>query len=293
MTRRIKSVQRHTTHYVPDWHTKSNLKRLKHLDRLATLTLGGILPEQANPALFQRVLDLGSGTGHWAIDVALMYPTTSLVGIDIDPYLSNYAQEEAEAAGVGERVKFFTMDALQTLAFPDASFDLVNLRFGTSFLRTWDWPRILQECTRVLRSEGTMRITEMEVCHQSSSAALLQTNRWLTEALTFAGYFFEPVSTGLTARLADLLRSQGYQQIQTKMITPFIQGDTKLGQEMYNYLLTSLVLHRSLIRKWCNIDLNEYDRTCQQVYVDAQQSNFYAQPLYRTVWGINGRVFAE
>jgi hypothetical protein len=36
------------------------------------------------------------------------------------------------------------MDALRMLVFPDAFFDLVNLRCGCSYVRTWEWPKLLE-----------------------------------------------------------------------------------------------------------------------------------------------------
>jgi ubiquinone/menaquinone biosynthesis C-methylase UbiE len=54
-----------------------------------------------------------------------------------------YACTQAQAQQVGGRVQFTTGDALRILEFPTSSFDLVNQRFGMSWVRTWDWPKLL------------------------------------------------------------------------------------------------------------------------------------------------------
>lgn len=36
---------------------------------MVTKAMGGALPEQADPTLFRRVLDIGCGTGGWLIEV--------------------------------------------------------------------------------------------------------------------------------------------------------------------------------------------------------------------------------
>jgi ubiquinone/menaquinone biosynthesis C-methylase UbiE len=181
--------------------------------------LGGVLPEYADPTVFRRVLDIGSGSGSWVIDAAQAYPTMSLVGIDIDERLIDFARQEAKTLQVSDRVEFQTMDALLQLAFPDAAFDLVNLRLGASFIRTWEWPNVLREMTRVTRPKGVVRLTEVEVIHQSSSPALLQVGKMLTCAFFQSGHLFEQVATGIAAHLARLLRGFGCQQVQSKNST--------------------------------------------------------------------------
>jgi SAM-dependent methyltransferase len=57
------------------------------------------------------------------------------------------------------------------LEFPPDSFDLVNQRLGMSYLRTWDWPKLLSEYQRITRPGGVIRITEGDF-PASRSAAL-------------------------------------------------------------------------------------------------------------------------
>src|SRR5260370_36774855 len=87
----------------------------------------------------------------------------SLVGIDINQHVMEYACAQAADHHVDDRVKFHVMDALSILDFPDASFDLVNLRFAISFVRTWDWPMLLKKLLRVVRPGGVVRLTDEEV----------------------------------------------------------------------------------------------------------------------------------
>jgi len=140
-----------STYFVQDQHHKEELARLTTQDHLITASMGGVLPEQPDPAVFRRVLDVGCGSGGWAIEAAKAYPAMSLIGIDISKSMIDYARAQAAAAQVTDRVEFHMMDALRVLEFPADFFDLVNLRFGFSFLRTWDWLKLLGELLRITR----------------------------------------------------------------------------------------------------------------------------------------------
>lgn len=137
------------------------------------------MPEQPDPTRFPRVLDVGCGTGNWLIAQAQTIPScTRLVGVDASPRFVEFARAQAKAAQVSDRVEFHVADALRMLEFPDHSFDLVNHRLASSWLRTWDWRKLLQEYQRVCYPGGVVRITEYEGMAVSNSPgpfALLRT----------------------------------------------------------------------------------------------------------------------
>src|SRR3989440_8000159 len=161
-----------STYVVQDRKNKKELARLAMQDHMMTAMMGGVLSEQADPATFHRVLDVGCGTGGWIIEAAQAYATMSLVGIDISQRMVRYARTQAEVHQLEDRVEFHSMDVLDALNFPAAFFDLVNLRAGVSFLRTWDWPKMLSELLRVTRPGGVIRVTDSELVFQSNSPAL-------------------------------------------------------------------------------------------------------------------------
>src|SRR5712691_9385302 len=138
-----------STYFVQDRSNEEELTRLQLQDQMLTADIGGVLPEQPDPTVFQRVLDVGCGTGGWLIEVARAYPTMCvLVGVDVSERFVEHAQAQAEAQQVSDRVQFRTMDALRMLEFPVNFFDLVNHRLGIGYLRTWDWPKLLKEYRR-------------------------------------------------------------------------------------------------------------------------------------------------
>ncbi len=204
------------TYFVQDQENEVELARLQLQDQMLTTSMGGVLSEQPDPTSLQRVLDVGCGTGGWLIEVAKAFPKTVLLtGVDVNQRLLSYAREQAEAQGVSDRVQFRFMDVLGRLQFPDNTFDLVNQRFGASFLRRWDWATCLREYKRVTRPGGVIRITEFDVGESSSSPALLCLSDLFVQALYRAGHFFTREYNGLTSQLARLLHQQEFQNVQT------------------------------------------------------------------------------
>src|SRR5260370_37105712 len=130
-----------STFFVKDRSNQEELEGLQIQDHLYTAGMGGVLPEQPDPTAFQRVLDVGCGTGGWLIELAQTTPTcTRLAGVDVSFTFVEYARAQAEAAQVSDRVEFPVMDALFMLEVTTATFDLVNHLPALSWLPTSGWP---------------------------------------------------------------------------------------------------------------------------------------------------------
>jgi ubiquinone/menaquinone biosynthesis C-methylase UbiE len=274
-----------STYWVQDRSNKEELNRLRLQDDMLTASMGGVLPEQSVPTIFQRVLDVGCGSGGWLIKAAQTYPEMSLlVGVDASTKMIEYARVQAEAQQISDRVQFRTMDALRMLEFPPASFDLVNQRFGTSYLRTWDWPKLLQEYQRVIRRGGVIRITEFEVISESSSPAHKRLLDLMLESLYRAGHLFIQSHDGVTSQLARLLHQIGLQNVQTRVHMLQYRADTAEGQlfcEDTRHLFRTV---EPFLRKWTRVP-EDYSTIYQQMLNEMEQPDFTATFPLLTVWG--------
>jgi len=275
-----------STYIVQGRSNEEELTRLQIQDHLVTIGMGGVLPEQPDPARFQRVLDVGCGTGGWLIEAAKTYPTMKLlVGVDASLTFVEYARAQAEAEQVSNRVEFLVMDALRMLEFPVKYFDLVNLRFGQSYLRTWDWPKLLLEFQRVTRPKGVVRITESDIV-ESTSPALTRLSQLTLDTVYQAGHFFTPERKGVTSELARLLQGAGFQQVQTRAFALEYRGGTADGQrfaeDMEHVFRTAL----PFLRKWTHVP-DDYEAIYQQMLSEMQQPDFVATWDMLTVWGYN------
>jgi ubiquinone/menaquinone biosynthesis C-methylase UbiE len=256
-----------STYFVQDRSNLDEMTRLQIQDQMMTAGMGGVLPEQPDPTRFQRVLDVACGTGSWLIEAAKTYPTIQLlIGVDVSATMLRYARAQAEEQAVHDRVEFATMDALRMLEFPDEFFNLVNHRFAMSWLRTWDWPKLLDEYQRICKPGGVIRVTECRVGVDSTSSALTRLNELGFQAFYQSGHLFEQDRNGVINQLARLLTQHGVQDVQTRI-------------HILHYR-TAL----PFFRKWMRVP-DDYEAIYQQALTEMQQPDFEATLELLTAWG--------
>jgi ubiquinone/menaquinone biosynthesis C-methylase UbiE len=274
-----------STYVVQDLSSEEELARLRVQEEIATVGMGGVLTEQPDLASFQRVLDVGCGTGGWLIEIAKTYPTISLlIGVDVSGKVLEYARSRAEAEQVSDRVQFVMMDVLRMLEFPAQFFDLVNQRFGMGYLRTWEWPKLLQEFLRVTRAGGVIRLTEADLLFETNSPALTLLGDLLFQAFYQSGHLFSPQSDGLTGELAQLLRRYGVQHVQTRSYTGESRAGTIEGQRFYEEMKGIFRTHLPFLRKWTRVP-DDYEMIYQQALSEMQQPDFVGGGRIFTAWG--------
>lgn len=208
--------QERTSQYFPDVESSGETARLQAQGRLLTKYSGGILPEFPL-ARFRHVIDIACGSGDWALEYAFQAPESKVVGIDISQKMIANALAQAQTQGL-ENASFLVMDATQPLAFPDASFDLINARAIAGMLPAKLWPTFMRECARIARPGAVIRLTETDNWGLTSCEAYEELNRLGYRACKLASLGFSPDGNtfGITNRLKWLLGLVGCQNIQAK-----------------------------------------------------------------------------
>jgi ubiquinone/menaquinone biosynthesis C-methylase UbiE len=273
-----------STYFVQDRSNLDEMTRLEIQDNMITTGMGGVLPELIDPTILRSILDVGCGTGGWLMETARTYPTIKkLVGGDISGKTLDYARTKAEQQQLDTRVQFKTMDALRALDFPDASFDLVNQRFGTSWLRTWEWTKILLEYQRVTRPSGIIRITETSG-FESSSPAQMRLASITLEAGHHAGFYFTANCDGLTRELVRLMRQHKVENIQTHNYVLVYRAGTSEHQLFYEDMKRFYRVAWPFLQKWTRVP-SDYEEIYQQALKEMQQPDFVATMTLLTAWG--------
>jgi ubiquinone/menaquinone biosynthesis C-methylase UbiE len=273
------------TYIIPTRFKDEELNRLLIHDQVINDGMGGVLPEQPDPARLRRVLDVGCGTGGWLIQTAQTYPTIpQLMGIDFNPHVIAYAQEQVEQLKLGERVEFRVMDVLRILDRPLDYFDLINLRRGGTYLRTWDWPKVLLELQYMTRPGGVIRVTETDMVGSTNSEAFNRMNELLVQTFYQAGYLFAQDRNGLLNELPRLFQQHGIRNVQTRSHTLEFHGDTPAGQAFSEGAILGMRVTMPFIQKWTRLP-DDFEAISQQAFADMQEPDFVATWKMLTVWG--------
>jgi ubiquinone/menaquinone biosynthesis C-methylase UbiE len=104
-----------------------------------------------------RALDIGTGNGALAIELAKRFPSSEVVGVDLWGRPWSYSQdscdENAVLEGVADRVRFLRAGA-ENLSFDDEHFDAVVSSFVFHAVKIRDRMALLKEAFRVLKKGG-------------------------------------------------------------------------------------------------------------------------------------------
>jgi ubiquinone/menaquinone biosynthesis C-methylase UbiE len=270
-------------YFVEDQSNEAEMIRQMVQDNTLTAGMGGPFPEQPDPARLVRVLDVGCGPGGWLLETAALYPhIRELVGIDISWRMIEYARTQAQTRFLGDRVTFQVMNALRPLAFADDTFDLVNMRFGFSFLLVQDWPGLLRKLLRVTRRGGTVRVTDGTI-GQSSSPAFNRINQMFLCALYRSGHH-PGEQEGMAPQLARLLSTSGCQQVQVQDHALALVAGTVGGKNFSQDMAFAMVTGRPFILKQgCGTE--DYDVLYEQALSEMQQPDFHVNWPLVTAWG--------
>ena len=287
------SRHQYSSTYFVDRSNQEEWARLAVQDQMITEGMGGPLPEQPATLELKRVLDVSCGPGGWLIQIAKRYPDIpQLIGIDVNADLLNYAREQARIEGVSDRVEFHVMDALLILEFPKQYFDLVNARFITSYMRTWNWAKLIDEMRRITRIGGTIRLTEIEQVHTNIPAPIRLTET-LSDALYNAGHLFSPGKTeglysqgtlGVARDLSRLLAQYGVENIQTRSSHLEFPHGTPQGHHFAEDLRLGFRTFVPFMRKWSRVPEN-YDQLYEEMLTGIEQPDFTGAWDLLTAWG--------
>jgi SAM-dependent methyltransferase len=96
----------------------------------------------------QKILDLGTGSGIWAIDMADKYATASVIGVDIAPVQPQW---------VPPNLQFEIEDIESDWTWAKNSFDFIHARELLLAIR--DWPKLMQQSFEHLKPGGYFEVS--------------------------------------------------------------------------------------------------------------------------------------
>ncbi|KAI9894484.1 MAG: hypothetical protein M1814_003242 [Vezdaea aestivalis] len=132
---------------IPNDEMEMDREDMKH--HISMLMLEGRLHLAPIPKLPQRILDVGTGTGIWAIQIADIYPSAEVIATDLSPIQPTW---------VPPNLKFEIDDAEAEWLYDANSLDLVHLRYMAHAIRKW--PILFEQAQRALQPGGWIEIVD-------------------------------------------------------------------------------------------------------------------------------------
>jgi|SRR5690242_8552213 len=168
------------------------------------------------------ILDVGCGTGRWALEMAERFPQARVVGVD-RMLPSALAAPSTRPANL----TIVAADMVEGLPFADAAFDFVHMRLLLGGLPAAHWLRVARELVRVTRLGGWVELVEGDLS-RGGGPAQEALNDWIMRASLPRG-----VNPRLGARVGDLLRDAGLSGIETRELTlPIGEASGRVGAMM-------------------------------------------------------------
>lgn len=109
----------------------------------------------------QNILDVATGTGRWAIEMAQLFPGANVIGLDVKPpAVDARAADQPQADQRPPNYAFIPGNLLEGLPFDDGAFDFVHQRLLFTAIPHDRWPWVIQELTRVTKRGGWVELVD-------------------------------------------------------------------------------------------------------------------------------------
>ncbi|KAK0649780.1 S-adenosyl-L-methionine-dependent methyltransferase [Cercophora newfieldiana] len=242
----------------------------------------GLCPKNDRDAKVHRVLDVGSGTGSWAVEFADEHPEASVVGVDLSPIQLDY----------GPPTLTFYVDDIEEEWVFESKFDYIHSRMMSVSLVDWD--RYLHRCYDNLEPGGHLELAEVKMPYDCDDGTVLETHahmkwvRLLMEASERMGRpFVDPT------RLKEQMEAIGFQDVQVQKdkwpMNPWPKGHRwkELGAAVLENFDEGL---ESFSYKLCTEGLGWTKEEVDELLVEVRKNiHDRSLHLYITVYTIYGR----
>ncbi|KAL1645819.1 hypothetical protein SLS58_003703 [Diplodia intermedia] len=156
--RRFHAYREGAYHFPNDDKEQDRLDMVHHMQMLAKGRKLFLAPLSAPP---KRILDVGTGTGIWAIEAGDAYPDAEIIGNDLSPIQPHW---------VPPNVRFEVDDAESDWPADRAPFDLVHCRYLAGSIA--DWPRLMRQAHAATAPGGWAEFSDYEMQYRSDDGSI-------------------------------------------------------------------------------------------------------------------------
>jgi SAM-dependent methyltransferase len=186
----------------------TEIERLDIQHHCWRLSLGGVLSLSPIPPDVKHVIDIGTGTGQWAIEFADAHPNAEVIGTDLSPIQPDWTPPNCSwLVDNGEAEWVFNQ-----------KFDFIHSRM--LLMGIHDWPRYFKQAWDNLNPGGWVEVQEVQFPvgyandgRVTSDSPLLQWSKYVQEAAAKDG-----IDTMTTEKFKQQLEDQGFINIREQRV---------------------------------------------------------------------------
>jgi SAM-dependent methyltransferase len=283
----MEEEQKTKNNYFLDAENAAEMARVLVQGKLITQAMGGPFAGIDDPSSLHSILDIACGPGEWVFAAAQAQPSCQVTGVDVSRRMIAYATSYAQQHNISNAFFGVADITRRPLSFPDQSFDFINARLQVGVLKREQWSPAISEYSRMLRSGGSLRLTEMVNGASTNSASYEYLKECLWQAMWKAGYGFslDGRDIDMTFMLPHLLRQAGYKDVRIIPSVMEVSRHTEGWKNFYQNALAGQKLSHPLIVKTGVATQEELDIHYARMVDEAQDEGFLGLWYFCSVLG--------
>ncbi|HEY3994187.1 MAG TPA: class I SAM-dependent methyltransferase [Ktedonobacteraceae bacterium] len=211
------------------------------------------------PQELTRILDVGTGTGIWAIEMAHQYPRAQVIGVDIGTSSFKTDLPENCTLQVG--------NVVEKLPFPDQTFDYTHQRFLVAAIPAARWPDVIRELVRVTRPGGWVELLEINNVFQNAGPETRRLSEWITTVSAALGFDANAVPS-----IGRWLKEAGLQRVETQdIVVPLGEWGGRAGALLKTDLLAGFDAAKAIYCAKTSTPVNVFENLVQTVAAEWEQ----------------------
>ncbi|KAM7187780.1 S-adenosyl-L-methionine-dependent methyltransferase [Naviculisporaceae sp. PSN 640] len=232
----------------------------------------------------QKALDLGTGTGIWAIDFADEFPSCEVIGTDLSPIQPSW---------VPPNLKFEIDDFTKEWTFTPSSFDYIHGRWLTGSVP--DWTEFFKQAYTALKPGGYLEIFEPSPLMETDDGTVAETNamgQWGALFIAGGDKLGRSFRVAFDGTLKKALEEAGFKNIEEKDIkTPIGTWPKDKTQKVIGEYARAVVtadieghiLFMATTLGWSREHILVYMATLRRELSDPTKHGYYRQKI---LWGM-------
>ncbi|KAI8051581.1 S-adenosyl-L-methionine-dependent methyltransferase [Syncephalis plumigaleata] len=189
----------------------------------------------------QNILDIGTGTGVWLMDVATDFPNCSFLGVDIAPLQPQTV--------LPSNCRFELQNILDGLAYADNTFDFVRHRMLVGAIPRDCWNAYVKDCIRMTTLGGWIEMADMNGLIVDDGPCATRLARYFNRAVQPRN-----IELSMIENTCQLMRDNGLENIRTDCYAiPLGEWAGDLGRMAWNNLRQGILAMKPLIVTTSNV----------------------------------------